>query len=222
MTDWSRPLRIIGESFWPMLRAGLLLTMPMTVASFGVGLVIASVTAFMRLSKLKVLQKIASCYVWVFRGTPLLVQLYIVFFGLPSMGIRLGAIASAIAAFSLNVGAYCSESIRASILAIQKGQWEAAYSLSMTKWQALRRIVAPQSFAIALPPLSNTFISLVKDTSLAANITIAEMFQTTQRIAARTYEPMLLYCLAALIYLAFSTVLTALQEKMEKVLSKGR
>ena len=222
MTDWSRPLRIIGESFWPMLKAGLLLTMPMTVASFGVGLVIASITAFMRLSKVKALQKIASCYVWVFRGTPLLVQLYIVFFGLPSIGIKLGAIASAIAAFSLNVGAYCSESIRASILAIQKGQWEAAYSLSMTKWQALRRIVAPQSFAIALPPLSNTFISLVKDTSLAANITIAEMFQTTQRIAARTYEPMLLYCIAALIYLAFSTVLTALQGKMEKALSKGR
>jgi cystine transport system permease protein len=205
-----------------MLKAGLLLTMPMTVASFGVGLVIASFTAFMRLSKIKALEKIASCYVWVFRGTPLLVQLYIVFFGLPSIGIRLGALASAIAAFSLNVGAYCSETIRASILAIQKGQWEAAYSLSMTKWQALRRIVAPQSFAIALPPLSNTFISLVKDTSLAANITIAEMFQTTQRIAARTYEPMLLYCLAALIYLAFCTVLTFLQGKMEKVLSKGR
>jgi cystine transport system permease protein len=176
----------------------------------------------MRLSKVKVLQKISACYVWVFRGTPLLVQLYIVFFGLPSVGIRLGAVASAIAAFSLNVGAYCSETIRASILAIQKGQWEAAYSLSMTKWQALRRIIAPQSFSIALPPLSNTFISLVKDTSLAANITIAEMFQTTQRIAARTYEPMLLYCLAALIYLAFSTVLTVLQGKMEKALSKGR
>ncbi|MDR3191552.1 MAG: amino acid ABC transporter permease [Treponema sp.] len=222
MTDWSRPLRIIGESFWPMLKAGLLLTMPMTVASFGVGLVIASITAAMRLSKIKALQKIAACYVWVFRGTPLLVQLYIVFFGLPSIGVKLGAIPSAIAAFSLNVGAYCSESIRAAILAIQKGQWEAAYSLSMTKWQALRRIIAPQSFAIALPPLSNTFISLVKDTSLAANITIAEMFQTTQRIAARTYEPMLLYCLAALIYLAFSTVLTALQGKMEKALYKGR
>ncbi|MDR2785017.1 MAG: amino acid ABC transporter permease [Treponema sp.] len=222
MTDWSRPLRIISESFWPMLRAGLLLTMPMTMASFGVGLVIASFTAFMRLSKIKALQKIAAGYVWVFRGTPLLVQLYIVFFGLPSIGVRLGAIASAVVAFSLNVGAYCSESIRASILAIQKGQWEAAYSLSMTKWQALRRIVAPQSFAIALPPLSNTFISLVKDTSLAANITIAEMFQTTQRIAARTYEPMLLYCLAALFYLAFSTILTFLQGKMEKALSKGR
>jgi cystine transport system permease protein len=205
-----------------MLKAGLLLTMPMTMASFGVGLVIASVTAFMRLSRVKVLEKIASCYVWVFRGTPLLVQLYIVFFGLPSIGIKLGAIASAIAAFSLNVGAYCSESIRASILAIQKGQWEAAYSLSMTKWQALRRIIAPQSFAIAVPPLSNTFIGLVKDTSLAANITIAEMFQTTQRIAARTYEPMLLYCLAALIYLAFSTILTVLQGKIEKALSKGR
>jgi cystine transport system permease protein len=196
--------------------------MPMTVASFGVGLAIASITAFMRLSRIRALQKIASGYVWVFRGTPLVVQLYIVFFGLPSIGITLGAIASAIAAFSLNVGAYCSESIRASILAIPKGQWEAAYSLSMTKWQALRRIIAPQSFAIALPPLSNTFIGLVKDTSLAANITIVEMFQVSQQIQARTYEPMLLYCLAALIYLAFSTILTVLQGKMEKLLSKGR
>jgi cystine transport system permease protein len=205
-----------------MLKAGLLLTMPMTIAAFAVGLVIASVTAAMRLSKVKVLQKTAAAYVWIFRGTPLLVQLYIVFFGLPGIGIKLAAIPSAIAAFSLNVGAYCSESIRASILAIPKGQWEAAYSLSMTKWQTLRLIIAPQSFAIALPPLSNTFISLVKDTSLAANITIAEMFQTTQRIAARTYEPMLLYCLAAMIYLAFSTVLTVLQGKMETAFSKGR
>ncbi|MDR2097981.1 MAG: amino acid ABC transporter permease [Spirochaetaceae bacterium] len=222
MTDWPRPLRIVVESFWPMLKAGLLLTMPMTIAAFAVGLVIASVTAAMRLSKVKVLQKTAAAYVWIFRGTPLLVQLYIVFFGLPGIGIKLAAIPSAIAAFSLNVGAYCSESIRASILAIPKGQWEAAYSLSMTKWQTLRLIIAPQSFAIALPPLSNTFISLVKDTSLAANITIAEMFQTTQRIAARTYEPMLLYCLAAMIYLAFSTVLTVLQGKMETAFSKGR
>jgi len=205
-----------------MLKAGLILTMPMTVASFGVGLVIASLIAFMRLSRFTLLRKISAAYVWVFRGTPLLVQLYIVFFGLPSIGIKLAAVPSAILAFSLNVGAYCSESIRSSVLAIRKGQWEAAYSLGMTKWQALRRIVAPQSFAIALPPLSNTFISLVKDTSLAANITIAEMFQTTQRIAARTYEPMLLYCLAALIYLAFCTVLTFLQQKMENVFSRGR
>jgi cystine transport system permease protein len=205
-----------------MLKAGLLLTMPMTIAAFAVGLVIASVTAAMRLSKVKVLQKTAAAYGWIFRGTPLLVQLSIVFFGLPGIGIKLAAIPSAIAAFSLNVGAYCSESIRASILAIPKGQWEAAYSLSMTKWQTLRLIIAPQSFAIALPPLSNTFISLVKDTSLAANITIAELFQTTQRIAARTYEPMLLYCLAAMIYLAFSTVLTVLQGKMETAFSKGR
>jgi cystine transport system permease protein len=205
-----------------MLRSGLLLTMPMTVASFGVGLVIACAAAFMRLSKMAPLRKAAACYVWVFRGTPLLVQLYIVFFGLPGIGIRLGAITSAVAAFSLNVGAYCSETIRSSVLAIQKGQWEAAYSLGLTKWQTLRRVIAPQSFAIALPPLSNTFISLVKDTSLAANITIAEMFQTTQRIAARTYEPMLLYCLVALIYLAFCTVLTVLQGKLEKLLSKGR
>jgi cystine transport system permease protein len=205
-----------------MLKAGLLLTMPMTVSSFAVGLVIAAATALFRLSKYKPLQKVAAIYVWIFRGTPLLVQLFIVFFGLPSMGIRLSAITSAIIAFSFNVGAYCSETIRASILAINKGQWDAAFSLGMTKGQALWRIIAPQSLAIALPPLSNTFISLVKDTSLAANITITELFMTTQRIAARTYEPMLLYCMAALIYLAFSTILTWLQGKMEAALSRKK
>lgn len=222
MTDWSRLIRIVSESFLPMLKAGLLLTMPMTVSSFAVGLVIAAATALFRLSKYKPLQKVAAIYVWIFRGTPLLVQLFIVFFGLPSMGIRLSAITSAIIAFSFNVGAYCSETIRASILAINKGQWDAAFSLGMTKGQALWRIIAPQSLAIALPPLSNTFISLVKDTSLAANITITELFMTTQRIAARTYEPMLLYCMAALIYLAFSTILTWLQGKMEAALSRKK
>jgi cystine transport system permease protein len=194
----------------------------MTIASFGVGLIIACAAALMRLSKHKLLQKIAETYIWIFRGTPLLVQLFIVFFGLPSMGIRLDAISSAIIAFSLNVGAYCAETIRSAIIAINKGQWEAAYSIGMTKRQALWRIITPQALSIALPPLSNSFISLVKDTSLAANITIAEMFMTTQRIAARTYEPMLLYCIVAVFYLAFSTILTSIQGKMERYLSKRK
>ncbi|MDR3342379.1 MAG: amino acid ABC transporter permease [Treponema sp.] len=222
MTDWPRLIRITTAAFWPILKAGLMLTMPMTLSSFTVGLVIASITAFFRLSKYTPLQKVGEIYVWIFRGTPLLVQLFIVFYGLPSIGVRLSAITSAIIAFSLNVGAYCSETIRAAILAIPKGQWDAAFSLGMTRRQALRRIIAPQSLVIAVPPLSNTFISLVKDTSLAANITIVEMFMATQRIAARTYEPMLLYCLAALIYLAFSTILTGLQSKMEAAFSKKR
>jgi cystine transport system permease protein len=194
----------------------------MTVASFAAGMVIAAITAFMRLSKHRLLQKIAELYVWVFRGTPLLVQLFIVFYGLPSIGIRLNAVPSAIIAFSLNVGAYCSETIRASILAIPKGQWDAAASLGMTGPRSLWRIIAPQSLAIAVPSLSNSFISLVKDTSLAANITVVDMFMVTQRVAARTYEPMLLYCLAALIYLAFSTILTWAQGLLEAALSKNR
>jgi cystine transport system permease protein len=220
--EGQRLVRIMLESWWPILKAGLLLTLPMTVASFGVGLVIACAAALMRLSKHKVLQKVSETYIWIFRGTPLLVQLFIVFFGLPSMGIRLDAITSAIIAFSLNVGAYCAETIRSAIIAINKGQWEAAYSIGMTKRQALWRIITPQALSIALPPLSNSFISLVKDTSLAANITIAEMFMTTQRIAARTYEPMLLYCIVAVFYLAFSTILTSIQGKMERYLSKRK
>ncbi|GHV80804.1 cysteine ABC transporter permease [Spirochaetia bacterium] len=220
--DWPRIIKIVSESLWPILKAGLLLTMPMTVASFAVGMVIAAITAFMRLSKHKLPRKIAELYVWVFRGTPLLVQLFIVFYGLPSIGIRLNAVPSAIIAFSLNVGAYCSETIRASILAIPKGQWDAAASLGMTGPRSLWRIIAPQSLAIAVPSLSNSFISLVKDTSLAANITVVDMFMVTQRVAARTYEPMLLYCLAALIYLAFSTILTWAQGGLESALSKNR
>jgi cystine transport system permease protein len=220
--DWPRIIKILGESLWPILKAGLLLTMPMTVASFAVGMVIAALTAFLRLSKYKPLQKIAELYVWIFRGTPLLVQLFIVFYGLPSVGIRLNAVTSAILAFSFNVGAYCSETIRASILAIPRGQWDAAASLGMNGPRSLRRIIAPQSLAIAVPSLSNSFISLVKDTSLAANITVVDMFMVTQRVAARTNEPMLLYCLAALIYLAFSTILTWAQGLLEAALSKNR
>ncbi|GMO53444.1 MAG: amino acid ABC transporter permease [Termitinemataceae bacterium] len=223
MTDeWLNLIQITLDSWWPILRSGLKLTIPLTLISFAFGLVIAIITALLRISKIKLLQKIAGFYVWIFRGTPLLVQLFIIFFGLPSVGIMLDAFPSAIIAFSLNVGAYCSETIRSSILAINKGQWDAAFSIGMTKRRALLRIIAPQALSIALPPLSNSFISLVKDTSLAANITIAEMFMTAQRIAARTYEPMLLYCLVAVFYLLFSTVLSHAQTRMEKAFSKGR
>ncbi|MHB9295449.1 amino acid ABC transporter permease [Pillotina sp. SPG140] len=220
MTNWQRLIRITGESFWIILKAGLVLTIPMALCSFAVGLVIAVITALARLSKYRPLSTTATLYVWVFRGTPLLVQLFIVFFGLPSVGIKLSAISSAIIAFSFNIGAYCSETVRSALTSIPKGQWDAAYAIGMTKRMALLRIIAPQALSVAIPPLSNSFIGLVKETSLAANITIAEMFMTAQRIAARTYEPMLLYSLAALFYLAFSTVLTRLQGQIERHLAK--
>ena len=160
--------------------------------------------------------RLARFYVWIFRGTPLLVQLFVIFYGLPSIGILLDAFPAALIGFTLNVGAYTSEIVRAAISSVPRGQWEAAYSIGMSWSQAMRRTILPQATRVAVPPLSNTFISLVKDTSLAAAITVPELFQTAQRIVATTYEPLILYIEAALIYLALSSVLSALQERLEK------
>ncbi|WP_291632892.1 amino acid ABC transporter permease, partial [Clostridium sp.] len=122
--------------------------------------------------------------------------------------------------FTLNVGAYNSEVIRAAILSIPKGQWEAASSIGMTHTQSLIRVILPQATRVSVPPLSNSFISLVKDTSLAASITFTEMFQIAQRIVAATYEPLVLYCEVAFIYLLFCTILSIIQQKIEKKLER--
>ena len=216
----NRIIEILSSSTLPMLVALAKITIPLTLISFAYGLTIAIVTAIARLSGVKILRLIFGAYVWIFRGTPLLVQLFIVFYGLPAVGVTLETWTAAVIAFSLNVGAYASESVRASILSVPRGQWEAAMSLGMTQAQILRRIIAPQAVRISLPPLSNTFIGLVKDTSLAASITMVDMFMVAQRIAARTFEPLLLYVLAALIYLAVCTALTWLQAKLEKSVSR--
>ncbi|EKU12249.1 hypothetical protein CSUNSWCD_189 [Campylobacter showae CSUNSWCD] len=216
----NRIIEILSSSTLPMLVALAKITIPLTLISFACGLTIAIVTAIARLSGVKILRLIFGAYVWIFRGTPLLVQLFIVFYGLPAVGVTLETWTAAVIAFSLNVGAYASESVRASILSVPRGQWEAAMSLGMTQAQILRRIIAPQAVRISLPPLSNTFIGLVKDTSLAASITMVDMFMVAQRIAARTFEPLLLYVLAALIYLAVCTALTWLQAKLEKSVSR--
>ena len=215
----NRIIEIIKSSLLPMLKAGIIYTIPLTLVSFAIGLLIAILVALIQISKLRILKQIVKFYVWIFRGTPLLVQLFIIFYGLPSAGIKLEPIPSAIIAFSLNVGAYSSETIRAAILSVSKGQWEASYSLGMNYRQTLIRTIFPQAAKVSIPPLFNTFISLVKDTSLAANITVTEMFMETQRIVARTYEPLVLYCEVGLFYLLFCTILTQLQKYSEKRLS---
>ena len=215
-----RYIDIFITSFLPLLKAGLTFTIPLTLISFALGLILALFTALARISKFKPLVVIASFYVWIIRGTPLLVQLFIIFYGLPSVGIILDPLVAGIIGFSLSVGAYNSEVIRAAILSIPKGQWEASFSIGMTDAQALKRVILPQAARVSIPPLANSFISLVKDTSLAAAITVTEMFQIAQRITATTYEPLLLYCEAALIYLAFCTVLTIIQSKMENLLGR--
>lgn len=204
------------ESLPTLLWAGLIFTIPLTLLSFAFGLALALITALVRLFAPAPIAAIARFYVWIFRGTPLLVQLFVIFYGLPSAGIFLDAFPAALIGFTLNVGAYSSEVIRAVISSVPKGQWEAAYSIGMSWRQALTRTILPQATRTAIPPLSNSFISLVKDTSLAAAITVPELFQSAQRIVATTYEPLILYIEAALIYLALSSILSALQTRLER------
>ena len=209
-------MELFFSSLPPLLLAAIKVSIPLAVISFMFGVGIAVITALARLSNNAILRFIFGFYVWIFRGTPLLVQLFIVFYGLPSVGVTLDVWACATIAFSLNVGAYASESVRAAILAVPKGQVEAAASLNMSSAQIFFHIVAPQAFRIAIPPLSNSFIALVKDTSLAASITMVDMFMVAQRIAARTYEPLLLYVEVALIYLVICTVLSGIQVILER------
>lgn len=215
-----RILDIVKDSFFPLLIAGVKFTIPLAVISFILGSMVAMATALARISKYKVLVSISSFYVWIIRGTPLLVQLFIIFYGLPAAGIVIGPFPAAVIGFTLNVGAYNSEVIRAAILSIPKGQWEAASSIGMTHTQSLVRIILPQAARVSVPPLSNSFISLVKDTSLAATITFAEMFQIAQRITAATYEPLVIYCEVAFIYLLFCSILSIIQQRIEKKLEK--
>jgi L-cystine transport system permease protein len=213
-------LQLMLDSFGPLLWAAVAFTAPLTLLSFIFGLTVGLITALVRLFGPAPLAAIARFYVWIIRGTPLLVQLFLIFYGLPNVGIVLDAFPAALIGFTLNVGAYSSEIVRAAIGSVPKGQWEAAYSIGMSWSQAMRRTILPQAARVAVPPLSNTFISLVKDTSLAAAITVPELFQAAQRIVATTYEPLILYIQAALIYLALSSILSALQVRLERRLGR--
>lgn len=218
MPDW---FSLALSSAWPMLSAGLKFTIPLTLIAFALGLTLGFIVALIRLYGPAPLKYLVRFYVWLIRGTPLLVQLFLIFYALPSAGITLDAFPAAVIGFTLNIGAYTSEVIRATLLSVPKGQWEAAHSIGMSWPQSLRRIILPQAARVAVPPLSNTFISLVKDTSLASVITVPEMFLAAQRIAAVTYQPLVLYTEAAVMYLLISSVLSALQTRLETRLARN-
>lgn len=212
---WS----LLAESFWQILLPGLTMTIPLTAISFSIALVIAVAVALIQFARVPAARQIARFYIWVIRGTPLLVQLFVVFYGLPHIGILIDAFPAAILVFSINQGAYCAETIRAALESVPAGQLEAAECAGMTWGQSIRRIVLPQALRTAFPPLSNSLIGMVKDTSLASNITVVEMFMATERIVALTAEPLALYIEVGIIYLLFCTVLTKLQRVGEKRLS---
>lgn len=214
----DRLVHILLTSFTKILIPGIKVTIPLTILSFAVSLVLGLILALVLVARVPVLKTIAFIYIWIFRGTPLIVQLFIIFFGLPGLGIMIEAFPAAILAFGLNLAAYNAEVFRSAIDAIPSGQMEAAYMVGLSYPQAMVRIVLPQAFKIAFPSLFNNLISLLKDTSLASSITVVELFTSAQQIAARTYEPFALYCEAALIYLVFSTLLTWLQSWLESKL----
>ena len=209
---WS----LLAESFWQILLPGLTMTIPLTAISFSIALVIAVAVALVQFAGVPAARQIARFYIWVIRGTPLLVQLFVVFYGLPHIGILIDAFPAAVIVFSINQGAYCAETIRAALESVPPGQLEAAECAGMTWGQSVRRIVLPQALRTAFPPLSNSLIGMVKDTSLASNITVVEMFMATERIVARTAEPLAVYIEVGVIYLLFCTVLTKLQRAGER------
>jgi cystine transport system permease protein len=199
----------------PFLLKGALYTIVLSLGGMFFGLLLGFGLALMRLSHLKIFSWTSRVYVSFFRGTPLLVQLFMIYYGLPQLGIQLEPLPAALVGFSLNMAAYVCEILRAAISSIDRGQWEASASIGMTRAQTLRRAILPQAARTALPPLGNSFISLVKDTALAATIQVPELFRQAQLITARTFEIFTMYLAAALIYWVLASALALLQNHLE-------
>jgi cystine transport system permease protein len=206
----------------PLLLKGAGYTVALSLIGMSLGLILGFGLALMRLSRSPLLRWPASVYVSAIRGTPLLVQLFLIYYGLPQFGIELPPLVAAGIGFSLNIAAYACEILRSAIANVDRGQWEAATVLGMSRGQALRRVILPQAARTAVAPLSNSFISLVKDTSLAATIQVPELFRQTQLITARTFEIFTMYLAAAAIYWIVSTLLAAGQGWLERRAAEGR
>ncbi len=215
----ERLWNILVDSFPKLLGYGVRVTVPLTVFSFAIALTVALIVALIQYANVKVLRQICRFYIWITRGTPLLVQLYIVFFGLPGIGIKLDAFIAAMLVIGFNEGAYMAETIRGAMESVSRGQLEAGYCVGMNFPKIMWHVVLPQTFRTAFPALGNSLISMLKETSMAATISVMEMFRQAQVINGRVYESLGLYVEVALIYLAFCTILTWLQHRGEKRLA---
>lgn len=216
---------LVINAFWPMVEAAFLVSIPLAISSFIIGMIIAVGVALIRITPVNgILHRIAlvlvKIYISIIRGTPMLVQISVVFYGLPAIGIFIDPIPAAIIGFSLNIGAYGSETVRAAISSVPKGQWEAGYTIGMNYLQTFRRIIGPQAFRVAVPPLSNTFIGLFKDTSLASVVTVTEMFRVAQQMANMSYDFLPVYIEAGLVYWCFCWVLFFIQAHIEKRMAR--
>ncbi|MEG6616335.1 amino acid ABC transporter permease [Peptococcaceae bacterium 1198_IL3148] len=202
-----------------LIKQGAVITLELTLAAIFFGTIIGLFIALLKISRFKPLAMIGALYTWVIRGIPLLVQLYILYFGLPSIGIELSAKTAAITGLSICGGAYIAEIIRAGIQSIDKGQMEAALSLGMSYGQAMRRVILPQTYRRLLPPMSNEFIALMKDTSLVSVISMVELLRTGQLLNTTYFRSMEIYITVGLIYLAMTTIFIYIFNSLEKRLS---
>jgi len=205
----------------PMLLTGAGYTVIFAVASMLGGLLLGFPTALLRIAPWRWARWPAALYVSIMRGTPLLVQMFVIYYGLPSIGIEFTPVTAGILALSLNAGAYLSESLRGAILSIAPGQWAASYSLGLGYGQTLRHVVLPQALRVAVPSMSNTLISLIKDTSLVSVITMTELMLMTKEVIATTFRPLPLYLAAAVIYWVLSLAFEALQRRAERRLNRA-
>ena len=210
----------ILAQYWPKFLSGTWLTLQLVVISAVLGVLLAVPVALARLSQNRLVHGIATGYSLFFRGTPLLVQLFIVFYALPQIGLVIDPFPAAVLAFSLNVGGYAAEVIRAAILSIPKGQWEASETIGMGYATTLQRVILPQAARVAVPPLSNTLISLVKDTSLASTILVTELLRVAQLAAAPTFDFFALYGVAAVYYWVICLILSFAQNRLESRLER--
>ncbi|HBO5556535.1 TPA: amino acid ABC transporter permease [Pseudomonas aeruginosa] len=219
LLEWLANLVELLGMAWPFLLQGAMYTVLFAAVSMVLGLILGFSVAVVRVTKVPVVSQIAAVYVSAFRGTPLLVQIFVLYYGLPSVGIEFTPVTAGILALTLNVAAYLSESMRGAILGIDKGQWEAGLSVGLTWGQTLWNIITPQALRLAVPSLSNSLISLIKDTSLISVITVTELMLATKEVIAETFQPLPLYLAAARIYWLLSALFERVQKALENRLT---
>jgi cystine transport system permease protein len=205
----------------PVMAKGAGYTLVFALASMVGGLVLGFPAAVLRIAPWAPLRWPAALYVSAFRGTPLLVQLFVIYYGLPGIGIEFTPVTAGILALSLNAGAYLSESLRGAILGVGRGQWHAGFSLCLTYPQTLGMVILPQALRVAVPAMSNTLISLIKDTALVSVITVSELMLVTKELISVTFRPLPLYVAAAGVYWVLSLLFEAVQRRAERHFNRG-
>lgn len=200
---------------------GAYYTLLITIVSMFFGFFIALFVAIARLKGNRLISTLARGYVSIIRGTPIIVQIFIIYYGLPDYGITFGPLTAAYISLSINIGAYLSETFRGAILSVPKGQTEAALSLNMSPWQTMRKIILPQAARVAIPPMGNTFIGMLKETSLVSIVTVTELLRSAQLLIAQYYIAMPFYISIALMYWIMSMFFSNILNRIEKKLSKA-